>query len=77
MARCDQMKKGEVYACAHCEFEFQVIKECVHQEDLGHGACETEMSCCGEELKLVGRGTGEPKGTGGPFPGQPVMGSGG
>ena len=77
MARCDQMKRGEVYGCQKCEFEFQVLKECVHQEEVETGACATEMNCCGEELKLMGHGTGEPQGTGRPFPGQPVMGSGG
>ena len=77
MARCDTMKKGEIYACEKCGFEMQALKECVHQEELGQRACELEMSCCSEPLVLKGHGTGEPTGTGGQtFIGQPVMGSG-
>jgi hypothetical protein len=78
MARCDQMKVGEIYACDQCGFEFQVIKECVHQDEMEHdGSCEASgFSCCGDELKLKGHGTGEVRGTSPQWVTQPAMGSG-
>jgi hypothetical protein len=51
------MKKGEVYTCTECGFEFKVTKECT---DVAKGAdtcgCSIEedtcceMTCCGEPL---------------------------
>lgn len=74
MARCDQMKKGELYGCDHCGFEFQVTKEATHQEELQQGACALDMNCCGDPLVLKGHGTGESMGTTGGAVAQPVMG---
>lgn len=78
MARCDQMKVGEVYVCEKCGLEFQVLKECVHQDEMGGPmSCGTAgFTCCGDELKLKGHGEGWVKGTSEVPQAQPVMGSG-
>jgi len=78
MARCDQMKVGEIYVCEQCGFEFQVLKECVHQDEMKHdGSChEAGCGCCGEEMRLKGHGTGEARGTSPQWVTQPAMGSG-
>ena len=78
MARCDQMKVGEIYVCEQCGFEFQVLKECVHQDEMKHdGSChEAGFGCCGDEMKLKGHGTGEARGTSPQWVTQPAMGSG-
>jgi len=58
MASCHDMKKGEVYTCAECGIELQVIKEC---RDAGKPAedcgCHDDeepcgFTCCGEPLVL-------------------------
>ena len=57
MISCHDMKKGEVYVCADCGIELQVIKECkeagTSSEDC---ACHADgdpctFSCCGKELQ--------------------------
>ena len=54
MARCDEMREGEVYYCEQCGLEVQVIEECAHEE--GEEAEETcrieDFVCCGEPLTL-------------------------
>ncbi len=57
MAGCHEMKKGEVYGCDDCGFEFKVTKECKDLAKGGKGCtCETEagdcceMTCCGDPL---------------------------
>lgn len=56
MASCNEMRKGEVYACEDCGLELEVIKEC---KEAGT-ASETSqcapcpIMCCGEELKKKG-----------------------
>jgi hypothetical protein len=57
MPGCHDMKKGEVYSCNECGFEFKVTKEC---KDVAKGAkacaCSIddegccEMTCCGEPM---------------------------
>jgi hypothetical protein len=74
MTRCDQMRKGELYGCHECGFEFQVTKESRHTEGEVQGACALDMTCCGDPLVLKGHGTGEPIGTSGAPTAQPVMG---
>jgi hypothetical protein len=75
MTRCDQMRKGELYGCDHCGFEFQVTKESHHYEGEAHGSCALDMVCCDDPLVLKGHGPGEPMGTsGGPYA-EPVHGS--
>jgi hypothetical protein len=76
MARCDTMKKGEIYECTKCGFKMQVVEECTTHEKLDVGACEMEMSCCSQSLQLVGRGRGESEDASLTFPTQPVYGSG-
>jgi hypothetical protein len=44
MPSCNEMKKGEVYACGECGLELKVVKEC---KDAAENA-ET-CACCGEE----------------------------
>lgn len=54
MASCNEMKKGDLYACQACGFEFEVktecnctdIEECTPQHD--HKCCEFE--CCGQPM---------------------------
>ena len=53
MANCSTMKKGEVYVCANCGLELQVVREC--DEDKcpsrkGEQAGGCTFTCCGEEL---------------------------
>lgn len=54
MARCDEMREGEVYCCEHCGLEIQVIEECSHEEDEeAEEICRIEdFVCCGEPLSL-------------------------
>lgn len=77
MARCDQMKSGEIYSCEDCGFGFQVISESRHAEKLEQGACALDMTCCDRPLVLTGHGSGQVEGTGGPhYITQPLQGSG-
>lgn len=74
MTRCDQMRQGELYGCDHCGFEFQVTKEARHHEGDKRGACALDMTCCGDPLKLKGRGEGRPVGSDQGVVAQPVFG---
>jgi hypothetical protein len=50
-ASCNDMKVGEIWACADCGLELQVVKAC---SDEGEGACcseRCEFTCCGEPLR--------------------------
>ena len=57
MPNCSEMKKGEIYTCADCGLELEVVKECgdpsgapsdcgCYQSD----SPENVLSCCGKEL---------------------------
>lgn len=52
MARCDEMREGEVYYCEQCGLEIEVIEECEHEE--GEEASEVctidEFMCCGQPM---------------------------
>jgi hypothetical protein len=54
MARCDEMREGEVYFCERCGLEIEVIEECSHEEgEEPDEVCRlAEFSCCGEPLSL-------------------------
>jgi hypothetical protein len=54
MARCDEMREGEVYYCEHCGLEIEVVEECSHEEgeEAGEVCKITEFTCCGEPLSL-------------------------
>jgi len=56
MASCHDMKIGEIYRCAKCQLELQVVRRC-KDADLPHQECECHdrgeecaLSCCGEPL---------------------------
>lgn len=55
MASCGEMKKGQVYACADCGFEVEVVKECKCDHE---AACQPEhdhccdFQCCGKPMTL-------------------------
>jgi hypothetical protein len=51
MASCSEMKAGEVYVCAACGLELQVLKSCADNEE-GSCSCAEPVSCCGEPLTL-------------------------
>jgi hypothetical protein len=54
MARCDEMREGEVWVCEKCGLEIEIVEECVHED--GEEAAETcrvdEFMCCGEPMSL-------------------------
>lgn len=57
MVTCENMKKGEIYACSCCGFEIEVKKECncatgdtCSTHDHSHECCDFE--CCGQPLQL-------------------------
>ena len=56
MAKCHEMKKGEIYVCEECGVELQVIKECNNigipaEQCKCHSGDETAgFFCCGKEL---------------------------
>ena len=54
MSSCHDMAKGEVYTCAKCGLELQVLREC---DNKGKADCECHeegedcsFSCCGQPL---------------------------
>ncbi len=55
MASCGEMKKGQVYVCADCGFEVEVVKECKCDHD---SACQPDkehccgLECCGKPMTL-------------------------
>lgn len=55
MASCNEMKKGDVYACSACGFEFEVKNECNCTDidecapQAGHDCCDFE--CCGKTME--------------------------
>ena len=51
MASCSGMKAGEVYVCAGCGLEIQVVKSCADSEE-GACSCSEPLSCCGGPLAL-------------------------
>ena len=51
MASCSEMKGGEVYVCADCGLEIQVLRSCADSEE-GACSCAEPLSCCGEPLVL-------------------------
>ncbi len=54
MARCDEMREGEVYYCEECGLEIEVLEECSHEEgDEDEETCSIEgFVCCGRPLTL-------------------------
>ena len=54
MARCDEMREGEVYYCEECGLEIEVLEECSHEEgDEDEETCSIEgFMCCGRPLTL-------------------------
>lgn len=54
MARCDEMREGELYCCEQCGLEIQVIEECAHEEGKeAEEICRIEdFVCCGGPLTL-------------------------
>ena len=54
MARCDEMREGEIYCCEECGLEIQVLEECSHEEgEEGEETCAIQgFVCCGQPLSL-------------------------
>lgn len=56
MLHCHEMKKGQIYACADCGLELQVIGECDSctspEGECAHEECK--FVCCDKELVLKG-----------------------
>ncbi len=51
MAKCADMRLGQVYVCGDCDLELKVVKEC----DCSSGTEECAYSaaeCCGGQLQL-------------------------
>ncbi len=54
MARCDDMREGDVYRCERCGLEIEVVEECSHDEEDADETCRAEeFVCCGEPMTLV------------------------
>jgi hypothetical protein len=52
--KCSDMKVGQIFYCADCGLELQVVKECT-ECDSDEGTCSEEtctFSCCNEPMKL-------------------------
>jgi len=47
MATCHDMKTGEIYTCAQCGMELQVVTPCGES-----CSCTTPFSCCGEPMTV-------------------------
>jgi hypothetical protein len=53
MARCDEMREGDVFVCERCGLEIEVIEECSHDdEDADETGRVEEFVCCGEPMSL-------------------------
>jgi hypothetical protein len=58
MAGCSDMKVGQVYTCADCGIELQVVKACKPEAAETGCGCHTGeqqecvISCCDKELTL-------------------------
>ncbi len=54
MARCDEMREGEIYVCERCGLEIEVVEECSHEdgEDAEEVCRVDEFICCGEPMAL-------------------------
>jgi hypothetical protein len=52
MPCCCDMNEGDIYTCAECGIELEVVKGCAHEEGESCSTEECKMTCCGEELKL-------------------------
>jgi len=54
MARCDEMREGDVYCCEECGLELEVLVECSHDDtDEDDETCSIEgFMCCGKPLTL-------------------------
>ena len=52
MSACNETKSGEVYVCAACRFEIQVLKSCAESAK-GACSCSEPLSCCGAPLALM------------------------
>ena len=54
MARCDEMREGDVYYCERCGLEIEVLEECVHDDgEEAEEVCSIEeFTCCGQPMKL-------------------------
>ena len=52
VARCDEMREGDVYCCEHCGLEIEVVGECSHEEgEEAEEVCRIEeFVCCGEPM---------------------------
>jgi hypothetical protein len=48
MAKCSEMKVGQVYVCRNCGFELKVLKECTCGQDC---SCEP-LTCCDRPMTL-------------------------
>ena len=58
MAKCHDLKKGQVYGCEHCKLEMKVIRECECDDTPEACACLTQpgscvFKCCDEEMKKI------------------------
>jgi hypothetical protein len=50
MANCEDMKKGDLFACDTCGLELEVAKAC----SCGSGSdanCSVPLQCCGKEMR--------------------------
>jgi hypothetical protein len=54
MARCDEMREGDIYYCERCGLEIEVIEECEHEdgEDAEEVCSVEEFTCCGQPMTL-------------------------
>lgn len=52
MARCDEMREGEIYCCEQCGLEIEIIEECDHEDgDEADEVCSVdEFMCCGQPM---------------------------
>ena len=55
MARCDEMREGDVYRCERCGLEIEIIEECSHDDgEEAEESCRVEeFVCCGEPMVLM------------------------
>ena len=54
MPHCHDMKEGDIYICAECGLQIEVVKEC-QDCDTSSGECtcsECRFICCEDEMKL-------------------------
>ena len=52
MPSCEEMKKGQIYECAECGLELQVVTECKTCTTSSVCGCPCTFTCCEKELTL-------------------------